>query len=114
MTIPATRNRAHRAIRKIYSFAKELLGELTGELVLTAAACCTVAGLALAFLWGWSHNPLFTGGTAAGLLLFLAYGAWELLRPAKPGRRGRLAGAAAATCAVAVTFLVYSISCNCS
>jgi len=38
----------------------------------------------------------------------------ELLPPARPGRRGRLAGVAASTFAVAAVFVVYALACNCS
>jgi hypothetical protein len=48
------------------------------------------------------------------LLVFLGHGGWELLRPARPGRRGRLAGVAAATFAVAALFITYAWSCTCS
>lgn len=48
------------------------------------------------------------------MLAFLGYGGWELLRPARPGRRGRLAGVAAATFAVAALFIAYAWSCTCS
>ncbi|MFD5267486.1 hypothetical protein [Streptomyces sp. NPDC058335] len=96
------------------SFLKELLGELVGEVVLMVIACLAVAGLALAFVWGWEHSPLVTGGVGGALLAFLVYGGWELLRPSRPGRRGRLAGAAAATFAVAAVFITYAWSCNCS
>ncbi|WP_392670210.1 lysine transporter LysE [Streptomyces sp. LN785] len=101
-------------IRGIGSFLKELLGELAGEVVLTVVACLAVGGLALAFVWGWELSPLVTGGVGGALLTFLAYGGWELLRPARPGRRGRLAGVAAATFAVAALFIAYAWSCTCS
>jgi hypothetical protein len=48
------------------------------------------------------------------LLAFVGYGGWELLRPARPGRRGRLAGVAAATFAVVTLFIAYTWSCGCS
>jgi hypothetical protein len=100
-------------IRGVGSFLKELLGELAGEVVLTVVACLVLAGLALAFVWGWERSPLVTGGVGGALLGFLGYGGWELFRPAAPGRRGRLAGAAAATFGVAVVFIAYAWSCNC-
>ncbi|MFE7167115.1 hypothetical protein [Streptomyces sp. NPDC057616] len=101
-------------IRGVGSFLKELLGELTGEVVLTVIACLALAGLALAFVWGWERSPLITGGIGGALLAFLGYGGWELLRLARPGRRGRLAGVAATTFAVAALFVTYAWSCNCS
>ncbi|MET9505443.1 lysine transporter LysE [Streptomyces sp. NPDC006622] len=105
-------------IHGVGSFLAELLGELVGEMVLTVIACLAVAGLALAFLWGWERSPLITGGAGGALLAFLSYGGWEQLRPSKPGpgrgRRGRLAGAAAATFAVAAVFIAYAGSCNCT
>ncbi|GAA2260069.1 hypothetical protein GCM10010415_22670 [Streptomyces atrovirens] len=100
-------------IRGVGSFLKEFLGELAGEVVLTAVACLAVVGLALAFVWGWEHSPLVTGGAGGAFLAFLGYGGWELLRPAEPGRRGRLAGVAAATSAVAAVFIAYAWSCDC-
>jgi len=57
---------------------------------------------------------LVTGGAGGALLAFLVYGGWELLRPSRPGRGGRLAGAAATTFAVAVVFIAYAWSCTCS
>jgi len=101
-------------IRGVGSFLKELLGELAGEVALTVTACLAVAGLALAFVWGWERSPLVTGGVGGALLASLSYGVWELLRPARPGRSGRLAGVAAATFAVAALFVAYAWSCNCS
>ncbi|MEH0545813.1 lysine transporter LysE [Streptomyces sp. B21-105] len=101
-------------IRGVGSFLKEPLGELAGEVVLTVVACLVVAGLALAFVWGWERSPLVAGGVGGALLAFLGYGGWELFRPARPGRRGRLAGVAAATFAVAALFVTYAWSCNCS
>ncbi|MEH0575671.1 hypothetical protein QBA54_14510 [Streptomyces sp. B21-108] len=101
-------------IRSVGSFLKELLGELAGEVVLTVVACLAVGGLALAFVWGWERSPLVTGGVGSALLAFLGYGGWELLRPTKPGRRGRVAGAAAATFGVAAVFIAYAWSCHCS
>jgi len=101
-------------IRSVGSFLRELLEEFVGEAVLTVVACLAVLGLALAFVWGWGRSPLATGGAGVALLVFLGYGGWELLRPAKPGRRGRLAGAAAGTFAVAALFVVYASSCGCS
>lgn len=88
--------------------------DLAGEVVLTVVACLAVAGLALAFVWGWERGPLVTGGVGGSLLAFLGYGGWELLRPAKPGRRGRLAGAAATAFAVTAVCIAYAWSCNCS
>jgi hypothetical protein len=101
-------------VRGVGSFLKEFLAELAGEAVLTAIACLAVAGLALAFVWGWERSPLVTGGVGGALLALLGYGGWELIRPARPGRRGRLAGVAAATFAVAALFVAYAWSCNCS
>ncbi|MFC8367548.1 lysine transporter LysE [Streptomyces sp. CB02400] len=92
---------------------KEFLGELAGEAVLTVVACLAVVGLALAFVWGWEHDPLVTGGAGGALLAFLGYGGWELSRPTESGRRGRLAGSAAATFAVAAVFIAYAWSCDC-
>ena len=114
MAVPVARSRVLRVIRGVGSFLKELLAELAGEAVLTVVACLAVAGLALASVWGWERSPLITGGVGGVLLAFLGYGSWELLRPAKPGRRGRLARAAATTFAVAAVFLAYVWSCNCS
>ncbi|MCF4139033.1 lysine transporter LysE [Streptomyces sp. Tue 6430] len=96
------------------SFLKELLGELVGEVVLTVVACLALAGLALAFVRGWEGSPLVAGGAGGALLAFLGYGGWELLRPAGPVRRGRLAGVAAAAFAGAALFVVYAWSCGCS
>ncbi|AVV42126.1 hypothetical protein PYK79_09745 [Streptomyces sp. ID05-04B] len=101
-------------IRGVGSFLKEFLTELVGEAILSVIVCLAVAGLALAFVWGWERSPLVTGGAGGALLAFLVHGGWELLRPSKPGRRGRLAGAAAATFGVAVVFITYAWSCNCS
>ncbi|KPI10090.1 hypothetical protein OK006_4730 [Actinobacteria bacterium OK006] len=101
-------------LRHIGSFLKELLEELAGEVVLTVVACLAVAGLGLAFVRGWESSPLITGGVGGALLVFLGYGGWELLRPARPGRRGRLAGVAAATFAGAALFVAYAWSCTCS
>lgn len=114
MAVPATRSRVLRVVRGVGSFLKELLGELVGEVMLTAVACLAVAGLALAFVWGWERNPLATAGTGGVLLAFLGYGAWELFRPARPGRRGRLAAVAAVTFAVTAVLIAYAWSCNCS
>ncbi|MGW0576962.1 hypothetical protein ACWD25_13540 [Streptomyces sp. NPDC002920] len=101
-------------IRGAGSFLKEFLEELAGEVALTVVACLAVGGLALGFAWGWERSPLVTGGVGGALLAFLGYGGWELLRPAKPGRRGRLAGAAATTFAVTALFIAYAWSCSCS
>ncbi|MFD5016703.1 hypothetical protein [Streptomyces chartreusis] len=103
-----------RVIRGIGSFLNELLMEIAGGVVLTLVACLVLAGLAVAFVWGWGRSPLVAGGVGGALLAFLGYGGWELLRPARPGRRGRLAGAAATTLTVTVVFVVYASSCNCS
>ncbi|WP_371646617.1 hypothetical protein [Streptomyces mirabilis] len=91
-----------------------VLEELAGEFLLTVVACLAVAGLALAFVRGSESSPLITGGVGGALLVFLGYGGWELLRPARPGRRGRLAGVAAATFAVAALFVAYAWPCTCS
>ncbi|MGW1712209.1 hypothetical protein [Streptomyces sp. NPDC002156] len=92
--------------------------ELVGEAVLTVVACFAALGLALAlalaFVWGWGRSPLVTGGAGGALLAFLGYGGWELLRPAKPRWRGRLAGVAATAFAVAALFIAYGWSCSCS
>ncbi|WP_051735459.1 hypothetical protein [Streptomyces sp. NRRL B-3229] len=101
-------------IRGVGSFLKELLGEIAGEVVLTVIACLAMAGVALAFVWGWERSPLITGGIGSALLAFLGYGGWELFRPAKPGRRQRLAGMTATTFAAAALFFAYTWSCNCS
>ncbi|MDX3578381.1 hypothetical protein [Streptomyces sp. FL07-04A] len=95
-------------------FLKEFLTEAVGEMMLTAVACLTVVGLALAFVWGWERSPLVTGGAGGALLAFLVYGGWELLRPSRPVRGGRLAGVAATTFAVAVVFIAYAWPCTCS
>ncbi|WP_327695993.1 hypothetical protein [Streptomyces sp. NBC_00459] len=108
------RSRVLRVIRGVGSFLKELLEELVGEMVLTVAGCLAVVGLALAFVWGWERSPLVTGGAGGALLVFLGYGGWELLRPVGPGRRGRLAGAAAAAFALAALVIAYAWSCACS
>ncbi|MET7784047.1 hypothetical protein ABZU94_39450 [Streptomyces mirabilis] len=100
-------------IRGVGSFLKELLEELVGEAVLTVLACLAVVGLALGFVWGWERSPLVTGGVGGAALALLGHGGWELLRPARPGRRGRLAGVAAATFAVAAAFIAYAWSCTC-
>lgn len=114
MAVPVARSRFLRVIRGIGSFLKELLEEAVGEVVLTLVACLAVVGLAVAFIWGWERSPLISGSVGGGFLAFLAYGAWELLRPAKPGRRGRLAGAAATTFGVAALLIAYAVSCSCS
>ncbi|MEV6195286.1 hypothetical protein AB0M19_23145 [Streptomyces sp. NPDC051920] len=93
---------------------KELLTEIAGEMALTVVACLAVALLALAGVWGWERSPLVTAGAGGALLAFLGYGGWELLRPAERVRPGRLAGAAAASFAVAAAFVAYAWSCNCS
>ncbi|WP_105971651.1 hypothetical protein [Streptomyces geranii] len=98
---------------------KELLEELLGEAVVTLLVCFLALSLllvlALAFVWGWGYSPLAAGGVGGAVLVFLAYGGWELLRPAKPGRPGRLARAATATFTVAALFAAYAwTSCNCS
>ncbi|GHH25185.1 hypothetical protein GCM10018780_76610 [Streptomyces lanatus] len=101
-------------IRGVGSFLKELVEEFAGEAALTLLACLTALGLAVAFFWGWERSSLITGGVGGALLAFLAYGAWELMRPERTGRRMRLAGAAAATFAVTAVLFVYALSCNCS
>lgn len=113
MAAHAVRSRVLRVIRGVGSFLRELLGELLGEAALTVVACLAVAGLALAFVWGWERSSLVTGGVGGALLAFLGYGGWELLRSPKPGRSGRLAGVAAATFAVAALLIAYAWSCNC-
>ncbi|MEU1182699.1 lysine transporter LysE [Streptomyces sp. NPDC005820] len=102
-----------RVIRGIGSFVKELLEEFVGEAALTLLVCLTLAGPALAFVWGWQRSPLAAEGVGGALLAFLCYGAWELSRPPREGRRRRLAGAAATTFAVAALFLTYAASCTC-
>ncbi|MGC0401793.1 hypothetical protein RKD27_004437 [Streptomyces sp. SAI-126] len=114
MTVPVARSRVLRVIRGVGSFLKELLGEIAGEVVLTVIACLALAGLALAFVRGWERSPLVTGGIGGAVLAFLGYGGLELLRPARPGQRRRLAGVTAATFAVAALFVAYAWSCNCS
>ncbi|MFC5216723.1 hypothetical protein [Streptomyces coerulescens] len=88
--------------------------EFAGEAVLTLVACLAALGLAVAFFWGWERNSLVTGRVGGALLAFLGYGAWELMRSKRPGRRKRLAGAAAATFAVTAVLFLYALSCNCS
>ncbi|MFG1665201.1 hypothetical protein [Streptomyces sp. Y7] len=102
-----------RVIRGVGSFLKELVEELVGEAVLTLLACVAVLGLALAFIWGWERNSLVTMAVGGPSLAFLGYGAWEFFRPSRPGKRGRLAGAAAATFAVAAGLVAYAWSCDC-
>jgi hypothetical protein len=75
--------------------------------------CSILAGLALAFAWGWVRSPLATGGVAGAVLVFLGYGGWELFRPAKPGRRGRLAVVAGGMFSVAVVIFIYAFDCSC-
>lgn len=114
MADPAERNRARRVLRGIGSFLRELVEDAVGELVLTVLACSLLAGLALAFAWGWGRDPIATGGVAAAVLVFIGYGGWELLRPTKPGRRGRLAAVAGGVFSVAVVLFLYASSCGCS
>ena len=115
MAVSVARSRVLRVIRGVGSFLRELLEELVGEVVLTVVACLAVAGLALAFVWGWERSPLVTGVGGGALLAVLGYGGWELLRPTKPGsRHSRLAGVAAARLAVAAVSIVYARSCQCS
>lgn len=111
--MPVARSRFLRVIRGVGSFLKELVEEFVGEVVLIVVSCVVVLGLALAFVWGWERSPLVAGGVGGALPAFLGYGGWELLRPPKPGRRGRLACAAATTFAVAALFVAYSWSCGC-
>ncbi|MCX5265292.1 hypothetical protein [Streptomyces sp. NBC_00199] len=92
---------------------REFLVEALGELVLTAVACLAVGTTAVAFVWGWERGSLVAGGVGVVLLVFIGYGGWELLRPPKPGRRGRLAGVAAATTTVAALLFAYAWSCGC-
>ncbi|WP_460064318.1 hypothetical protein [Streptomyces sp. YKOK-I1] len=100
-------------IRGICSFVKELVGEIVGEAALTLLVCLTLAGLGLAFFWGWQRSPLAAQGVGGALLAFLCYGAWEVSRPPGAGRRTRLAGVAATTFTVAALFLAYAVSCGC-
>ncbi|MFR9755813.1 lysine transporter LysE [Streptomyces sp. TR06-5] len=114
MTVSAERGRVHRALRRIGSFLRELVGEAAAELVLTVLACIILSGLVLAFALGRRLNPLATGGAAGAVLVFLGYGGWELLRPTKPVRRGRLAVVAGAMFSVAVVVVLYASNCGCS
>ncbi|MEW2117273.1 hypothetical protein AB0945_19195 [Streptomyces sp. NPDC005474] len=100
-------------VRAVGSCLKELLGEIAGELVLPFVVCLAVAGVLLVSYEGWKRGPLVTGGLGGVLLVFLGYGGWELLRPRRPGRRGRLAGAAAAAFAGAALFVFYAWSSGC-
>ncbi|MGW1542976.1 hypothetical protein ACWCPM_22505 [Streptomyces sp. NPDC002309] len=87
--------------------------EAVGEAVLTVVSCIAVLGLAMAFFWGWTRNPLAAGGVGGALLAFLAYGGWELMRTPATVRRGRPAGAAAVAFVVAIVIVVYSLDCYC-
>ncbi|WP_199549996.1 hypothetical protein [Streptomyces sp. N35] len=93
---------------------RELLAEFVGDAMLSVLACLTVLGLAMAFAWGWSISPLLAGGTGAAVLLFLAYGGWELHRPIRPGRATRLATAATATFIAAAALALYAADCACT
>jgi hypothetical protein len=92
----------------------EFLGEAVLELLLTVAGCVLLAGVVFAFIWGWGRSPLLTGSLGGTVLAFLGYGAWEMFRPARPGRRGRLASAALAGFTAAAVFAFYASSCNCA
>jgi hypothetical protein len=114
MTFPADQGRLLRALRGIASRLVELLGEVVFEFLLTVLACGILVGLAFAFVWGLARSPLATVGVAGSVLVFLGYGGWQLLRPAKRRRRGRLAGAAVVTFVAAVAVVAYASSCGCS
>ncbi|MEU0600879.1 lysine transporter LysE [Streptomyces sp. NPDC006393] len=92
----------------------EFLGEVVLEVLFAAVACVLLAGLVFVSLWGWRHSPLLTGGVGGTVLAFLGYGAWEMFRPARSGRRGRLAAAALASFTAAAVFAYYASSCNCA
>ncbi|MDX2545200.1 hypothetical protein ACOT81_26575 [Streptomyces sp. WI04-05B] len=113
MTVAGVRSRVLRVVRGVGSFLKELLEEVAGELVLAFVVCVAVAVVFLVSHEGWKHSPLVTGALGGALLVLLGYGGWELLRPARPGQRGRLAGAAAATFAGAAVLVVQAWPCDC-
>jgi hypothetical protein len=113
MAVPVVWSRVLRVVRGVGSFLRELVVELVGEAVLTVLVCLTVAGLALAFVWGWGRSPLVAGGVGGAALAFLVYGGWEVLGPARPGGRGRLAGAAGTAFGVAAVFIAYAWFCGC-
>ncbi|MEU6954838.1 hypothetical protein [Streptomyces sp. NPDC045714] len=95
-------------VRAIRSFVVELLGETVLEMLLTVVSLCVVAVLAVAFIWSWQRSPVLAGGVGGTVVLFLGYGAWDSLRPARPGRNRRLAGAASLTFFVAVVIGFYA------
>ncbi|MEI5033918.1 hypothetical protein RB201_17590 [Streptomyces sp. S1A(2023)] len=100
--------RVRRVVRGIRSFVVDLVGETVLEMLLTLVSLCVVAVLASAFIWGWQRSPVLAGGVGGAVVLFLGYGAWEALRPARPGRNRRLAGAASLTFFVAVVIGFYA------
>jgi hypothetical protein len=114
MTVPTERGRFRRVLRRIGSLSRELAEEAVGELVLSVLACLILSGVVLAFVWGWRRSQLATGGVAGAVLIFLGYGGWELLRPTRPGRHGRLAVVAATVFSGAVVVFVYALNCGCS
>ncbi|MEU3250197.1 hypothetical protein [Streptomyces sp. NPDC006997] len=96
------------------SFFRWLWEEVVGEAVLTVVACGALVGLALAFVWGWERSPGVTGSAGGVVLAFLGFAGWEVLRPGRAGRRGRLVGVAALAFCWAAAFLAYAFwSCGC-
>jgi hypothetical protein len=90
----------------------ECVGEVLFEMVLTLVACLLLAVGAAVFLAGWRISPLVAGGSLGCFLLLAGYGAREVFRPAKPGRRGRLATVAVTAFAL-VALVLYGASCDC-
>lgn len=114
MTEHISRGRTARVVRKAGRAVGEFLGEAVLEALLTVVACVLLAGVVFVFLWGWGRSPLLTGGLGGTVLAFLGYGAWEMFRPARSGRRGRLAAAALASFTAAAVFAYFALSCNCA
>lgn len=86
--------------------------EVLGDLLVAVVACLAVAGVVLATVWGWQHEPAVTAAVFVGVLAYLGFGARALL-----GRRAggtRAAAVAAAVLAVVVAVLLEAASsCRC-
>ncbi|MBN3928116.1 hypothetical protein IQ279_00410 [Streptomyces verrucosisporus] len=104
--------RVARAARKTGEHVAEFIGEILLEAALAMAACLILAAGAAVFLAGWRISPLAAGGSLGGFLLLVGYGAWEVFRPGKPVRRGRLTTVAVTAFAL-VLLVLYGASCDC-
>jgi len=106
-----TGGRIARVARRASREVAEFVGEAVFEVVLRFLACLVLGAATAGFLRGWSRNPLVTVAVSGWFVVFAGYGALEVFRPARPGRRrGRLASAAVLAFAIALVVLCCGMS----